>query len=131
MKLSENSMRWVRMQIAGVCVAVVTGVLAMLLATFAGGILGVLDLMGMTGDPANSPLIGAGRNGVIFSIVIVVLGFIGIYSAKWCGLGLSLCAVVGLLFGPKDPTVSLLVLLASVLCLVGWWKEKGSVQSGT
>lgn len=67
-------MRWVRMQIAGVCVAVVTGVLAMLLATFAGGILGVLDLMGMTGDPASSPLIGAGRNGVIFSIVIVVLG---------------------------------------------------------
>ena len=113
----------------GASLASLTGMIALALVVFAAGVFGLLEFFwGKALDPENQPLIGADENGIIYSVVVVLLGVLAVWSPKWGGFGLAACALTGFLLGPRDSLIPVLVLGAAVLCLTAWWTGKDRVE---
>jgi len=122
-------MRPILLRGVGALLAVLTGTIALALVSFLAGFFSLLELFwGASPGSENEPLIGLGEGGIIYSIVVIVLGVAAGWSGKWGGFGLIACALAGFMFGPKDSIIPLLVLIAAVLCLTGWWQERGRVD---
>jgi hypothetical protein len=122
-------MRPILLRGVGAFLAVVTGTVALALVSFLAGFFSLLELFwGASPGPENEPLIGVGEGGIIYSLVVIVLGIVAGWSAKWGGFGLMACALAGFMFGPKDSIIPLLVLIAAVLCLAGAWQERGRID---
>ena len=108
-----------KIEIAGACLAIALGLIILMAMAFLAPLRELINP-----DPANQPLIHVGATGAIYSIAIVALGILAFWNAKWSGLGLVACAVIGFVFGSRNPTIPLILLVAAGLCLAGWHRAK-------
>ena len=104
-----------RIELIGACLAIAIGALILMAIAFLSPVLEVFS-----GDSGDQPVIHAGWTGAIYGAAIIVCGAVAFKSAKWGGVGLVLCAVIGYAFGSRNPTIPLIVLAAASLCFIGW-----------
>src|SRR5262245_41580543 len=110
-------MQHFRIEILGACLAIATGLIVLMAMAFLAPLRQLLSP-----DPAEQPLIHAGMTGGIYSLAIIASGLAAFWNAKWSGWGLVACAVIGFLFGSRNPTIPLILFGAAALCLVGWYR---------
>ncbi len=115
-----------RIELLGACLAIATGlVILMGMALLAP----LRELLAP--DPADQPLIHVGLTGVAYAIAIVALGILAFRSAKWSGVGLVACAIIGFVFGSGNPAIPLVLLAAAALCLGGWYRTRRTRSGAT
>ena len=118
-------MRNLRIEILGACLAIATGLVVLMAMAFLAPLRELLNP-----DPVEQPLIHVGVTGAIYAIAILAFGIYAFWNAKWSGLGLVVCAVIGFLFGSRNPTIPLILLVSAAFCLGGWYRRE-RVKGGT
>ena len=108
-----------RIEILGACLAIATGLIVLMAMAFLAPLRELLNP-----DPAEQPLIHVGVTGAVYAVAILAFGIYAFWNAKWSGLGLVACAVIGFLFGSRNPTVPLILLVSAALCLGGWYRAE-------
>jgi hypothetical protein len=117
-------MRRFRIEIMGAILAMGTGTLVMVVVGALLPLVAMIDFFGILSEhPRSKPLISVGVTGWLYSLTIVALGALALREPKWGGIGLLVCAVAGYLLGPGNLTLPLLLLLAALLCLAGWYRK--------
>ena len=117
-------MRKFRIEIVGAILAMGTGTLVMVLVGALLPLVAMIDLFGiLSEEPRARPFINVGVTGWLYAMAIVALGALAWREPKWGGAGLLVCAVAGYLLGPGNLVLPLLLLLAALLCLAGWYRK--------
>jgi hypothetical protein len=106
-----------KIEILGACLAIATGLIVLMAMAFLAPLAELLNP-----DPSEQPLIHVGMTGAIYAIAILAFGIYAFWNAKWSGLGLVVCAVIGFLFGSRNPTVPVILLVSAAFCLGGWYR---------
>lgn len=117
-------MRKLRVEIVGAALAIATGALVMVMVGTLFPLVPVIDFFTVFSEAATTrPFITVGLSGWLYSLAIVALGALALHHPKWGGAGLLLCAFAGYLLGSGNLTLPLLLLIAAILCLFGWYKD--------